>query len=414
MAFAVKLVERDILLESAMSEKAPISINAADGEFEARLSAYDERSVSFVVDLARRPLMKGEECAVRFVARGQTVAFRSTVAASKPGAFTLAVPEEVWKNLSRRFARASAPPGLKAALSFGGERYALDFPTTLAFDPVADPVLSKDFDPADLRGLVKDFERRASEIASERAIVMYKDREPATIEERVAIRTGRAFFLPTPYSGVPEIDPFPRPRILVRDDFREFFAAEGAEPDFVEEELTRFERQKRNTGVLSEILAPIVFQEYVIGSVRLANRQPGRAPFDLGVLDTWIQFTRVLAWSLNNAGYFRGAPKRSGGYKAEVVDLSAGGVLFVSRDPILARALAEDSYVQVELSTDRRTLRTGAAVKRRIRERGDDFYGLEFIDMGPEDFRFLFELLYGRPFTDDDADLIEGLPPPLR
>ena len=79
-----------------------------------------------------------------------------------------------------------------------------------------------------------------------------------------------------------------------------------------------------------------------------------------------------------------------------------------------ARALAEDSYIQVELSTDRRTIRTGAAVKRRIRERGDDFYGLEFIDMGPEDFRFLFELLYGRPFTDDDADLVEGLPPPLR
>ena len=40
---------------------------------------------------------------------------------------------------------------------------------------------------------------------------------------------------------------------------------------------------------------------------------------------------------------------------------------------------------------------------------GEGYFGIEFSMMAPEDFRFLFEYLYGRPFTDLDSDSVEGI-----
>jgi hypothetical protein len=36
------------------------------------------------------------------------------------------------------------------------------------------------------------------------------------------------------------------------------------------------------------------------------------------------------------------------------------------------------------------------------------FYGIQFLEVAPEDFRFLFEHVYGRPFADADDRFWEG------
>jgi hypothetical protein len=36
------------------------------------------------------------------------------------------------------------------------------------------------------------------------------------------------------------------------------------------------------------------------------------------------------------------------------------------------------------------------------------YFGCRFTSIEPEDLRFLFEYIYGRPFTDQDASFIAG------
>jgi len=64
----------------------------------------------------------------------------------------------------------------------------------------------------------------------------------------------------------------------------------------------------------------------------------------------------------------------------------------------------------VTLSTGKRGMSAGGVVRRRFLDEQGTFYGVAFTHIAPEDFRYLFEYLYGRPFTDDDATSIEGLP----
>ena len=45
---------------------------------------------------------------------------------------------------------------------------------------------------------------------------------------------------------------------------------------------------------------------------------------------------------------------------------------------------------------------------RRYEVEDMTYFGLQFMEIQPEDFRFLFDHVYGRPFTEKDDQLWEG------
>jgi len=410
MAIPVKRVEREFLLRAACEENQEVFMSAGGGEWTVQITEVREKSITFRHKAPIRLFHKGAVLYFTFLVRGQTVAFRAHVKEAGESILTTDMPETVWKNLSRRYPRLAPPSELEVSFSFKGERYNLSFPSSNAFDPVEEPQANPDFEPKDIRKLMQEFYRKVTKIASDRAVVMFKKRGPEGIEEELLTRHGRIYYLPTAIGGIPAVDPYSSQRILTRDDFLALFEERGVEPGYREDELSRFERSKRAEGVLSELKIPILFQEYVVGFIHIFNRQPGKAPFDLGVLDTFAQFSKVLAWSLKINGYFHNAPRRETGISAETIDLSAGGILFGSPDESLQKALLEGSEIVVSLATGKRTLSAGGVVRRRFLDEQGAFYGVAFTHIAPEDFRYLFEYLYGRPFTDDDATSIEGLP----
>jgi len=96
-------------------------------------------------------------------------------------------------------------------------------------------------------------------------------------------------------------------------------------------------------------------------------------------------------------------------FSLQVIDVSAGGLLFACKDPRLKQALKEDLDVSLRLKARKRSLDATGTIRRHFAGTGDAFFGIEFSMMAPEDFRFLFEYLYGRPFTDEDSDSVEGV-----
>ncbi len=238
---------------------------------------------------------------------------------------------------------------------------------------------------------------------------MFKERVPETQEERLIVRTGKIYYLPTVAGGLPLVDPYVKSRIVTRDIFADFLRYDGVREDLITDEVLRFERNKKTTGILSELMIPLLFQEYVIGYVYLVNNLPGKTPFDLPVLETYFQFAKVLAYSLKVNGYFKNAPKKARDFSADVIDISAGGLLFSNSSRDLSSSLLPGSEMEISIKAKGRVVKVLAKVKRVYRDAARSYFGVEYSDISPEDFRFLFECLYGRNFTDEDAVGIEGL-----
>ena len=409
MATLVKNLEKEFLLNTAKREKAMISMNAGGGEWTVRIIDVSASGVSFAHEIPLRLLRKGESYDYHYNVRGQTIAFKAPIIEPGERRFMAAMPDKMYKNLSRRFTRLPPPGDLSASFSFAGERYDLDFPSSTMFNPDVQPKASPDFNPADLKGLMQEFEKKALALGSDRGIVMFKDRDPSSIEERLAAQTGRCFYLPSALGGVPKSDPFAERSILTREDFIAWFTDSGLEAEKAESELLRLERSKREAGILSELLVPILFQDFAIGCATIINKTPGKPSFDLKAVETFMSFARVFAWSLKLHGYFRNSPKLTDDYKTQVVDVSAGGLLFACQDPKLLQALKENLAVSVRLTSKRRTIDAAGVIRRHYVGGPEGFFGIEFTVMAPEDFRFLFEYLYGRPFTDDESDSVEGM-----
>jgi hypothetical protein len=409
MATLVKNIEKEFLLNTAKREGASITMRTGGGEWAVRIADVSVKGLGFAHEIPLRLLRKGVSYDFHYNIRGQTIAFKTQITEPGERRFVAAIPDKMYKNLSRRYTRLAPPGDLAASFSFAGERYDLDFPSSTAFNPDVEPQASPDFDPADLKGLMLEFERKALTLGSERGIVMFKDREPTSSEERLSSQTGRCFYLPTSMGGIPKSDPFAERTILTRDDFIAWFVESGLEQGYAEDELVRLERSKRNTGILSELLVPILFQDYAIGCATIINKQAGKPPFDLRAVETFMSFARVFAWSLKLHGYFKDSPRLAEDYGTQVVDVSAGGLLFACQDPKLIQALKENLPVTVRLASKRRNIDAAGVIRRHYVGGHEGFFGIEFTVMAPEDFRFLFEYLYGRPFTDEESDSVEGI-----
>jgi hypothetical protein len=411
MATNLKRIEKEFILGSARDDKIPFLLIAGSGEWPCLITDIAPEGLSLSHAMPLRLLKRSQIYEFRFVYREQPMAFRARIIEVKESGLVCEIPEAVYKNLGRRYSRRAPPIELGVSFSFKGDRYELSFPTTREFQPVTEPERDTAFDPHDIRALVRDFNERASEFATERALRMFKDRRPESQEERLIVRTGKIYYLPSSAGGLPIVDPFVVPRIITRDIFMDFLRFEDTREDLVDDEVLRFERNKKSSGVLSELMIPLLFQEYVIGYVYLVNTQPGKPPFDLPILETFHQFAKVLTYSLKVNGYFRNAPKKAHDFAADVIDISAGGLLFSNSSRDLSTSLLPGSDMELLIKAKDRTVKAQARVKRVYRDATRSYFGVEYSEFAPEDFRFLFECLYGRDFTDEDAVGIEGLGP---
>jgi hypothetical protein len=409
MATNLKRIEKEFILGSARDDQIPFLLLAGSGEWPCLITDIASEGLTFSHSIPLRLLKRNQVYELRFVYREQPMAFRARVLEVKDASVITEMPAAVYKNLGRRYSRRSLPTELEVSFSFKGDRFELSFPTTREFEQVVAPESNSAFDPRDIRALMREFNEKASEYASERAVRMFKDKKPESQEERLIVRTGKIYYLPSVSGGLPIVDPYIEPRIITRDIFADFLRYEDVREELIEDEVLRFERNKKAAGILSELMIPLLFQEYVIGYVYLVNTLPGKQPFGLPILETYHQFAKVLAYSLKVNGYFRNAPKKPKDFTADVIDISAGGLLFSNSSRDLSTSLLPGSDLELSIKAKGRTVKALAAVKRVYRDATRSYIGLQYSEFAPEDFRFLFECLYGRSFTDEDAVGIEGL-----
>jgi hypothetical protein len=338
----------------------------------------------------------------------RVISFSVEVKALEKGYIVADAPEFLYKNLDRSYSRIDVPPDLDVYFTFLGDRYNLAFPKVTEYEPEEIGEFVRNMDPRDLTGLITQMRTWIQSYADGHKFVIFKDVHPASREERILAETGKALFLPSTREQFPDSDPYPKKRLITKEIFKRYLESLGATPAYANEFLIRFVKGKFNKGIFSDLWVPILFQEYVIGYIHAWISDRDKSPFDHKVVDILYQFAKVLAYSFHINGFFEEGRIKDTSFEGKVIDISASGLLFAYPHSGLTSALLPDTELGINFSALKRTVKTNARIVRRYRDSSHSCFGCQYLDMAPEDMRFLFEFLYGKPLTDQDAIFLSG------
>jgi c-di-GMP-binding flagellar brake protein YcgR len=409
MATPVGRIEKEFLFKVLYDEKLPVIYVKDRAEYLMTLEYPAKEQLVLRPD---RPLGKFKphtKLGFVFNYRGQIIDFTADVEMHQEDLIYCGIPEILYKNLDRDYLRVDAPSDLKILFTFEGDRYNLSFPKVMEYEHVTEEDIQKSGDPHNLSGLIGQVKDSLKNFADGYRIVNFKEKKPETTEERIISETGKSLFIPSTVGRLPNVDPYPKKRIITEDIFKRYLETTGVGPAFLDDTLARFIRNKYHDRIFSDAWVPILFQEYVIGYIHVWIDKEGRLPFDFTALDNLYQFAKVLAFSLKENGYFEHGKMHNEPFEGRVLDISASGLLFAC--PLgsnLTSTLLVDSDVTVTIEAPRRTINVHSRIVRRFKDKTATYLGCRFIDAAPEDTRFLFEYLYGRQIDDTDAAFLSG------
>jgi c-di-GMP-binding flagellar brake protein YcgR len=409
MATPVGRIEREFLLSALYEGKLPI------------MHIRDRREYVLVIEqpvgeeLVLRPnkpigkLKPRGKLPLLFNYRGQVIDFTVEILAQKDELIFCRTPQTLYKNLDRNYLRVDAPSDLNVIFTFRGDRYNLAFPKVMEYENLDSDELVRSIDPRNLSGLIKQITGTLKNFADGFKIVNFKDKQPEALEERIVSETGKTLFVPSTAGLFPKTDPYPKKRIITEEIFKRYLETTGVGATFIDENCTRFLKKKLDEGIYSDAWVPILFQEYVIGYIHVWVDKEGRPPFDFSVLDHVYQFAKVLAFSLKENGYFEHGRMMNEPFEGKVLDISASGLLFACPlGSTLLATLMVDAELMIIIEAPNRSIKVLSRIVRRFKDRNAGYFGCRFINMAPEDMRFLFEHLYGRQIDDRDTAFIAG------
>ena len=408
MATPIKRIEKDFLIKILYDEQIPIMYIKAKTQYILMVEKPTKGQIYFRSDRSIEGLKTRKKIDLMFDYRGQVIIFTVEVVDFKDRHIIALEPEFLYKNLDRSFSRVSTPTDLQVQFSFLGDRYSLSYPKVSEYETMDEADLMKTVDPKNLSGVVDQMAVWIKGYASGYKLVIFKDVKPSSTEERLVAETGKALFLATTWGTFPEEDPYPKKRMITDDIFRRYLESTGVDPRYLDDAVARFIEQKYKSGIYSDLWTPILFQEYVVGYVHIWINKEGVLPFDIAIIDGLFQYAKILSYSLKLNGYFESGKLKNDPFEGKIIDISASGLLFAYPSSPLSVTLMPENELSVRLKTEHRTVNTKARIVRRYKDNTQGYFGCRFMEMEPEDLRFLFEYIYGKTFSDTDASFLSG------
>jgi len=408
MATPIKRIEKDFLLKVLYDEQIPVMYLKTKTQYILMVEKPTKGQMFFRVNRPIEGMKIHKKLDLMFDYRGQVIMFTVEVLECKNEHIVTQEPDALFKDLDRSFSRVATPTDLQVQFTFHGDRYSLTYPKITEYDALTPSDLITNVNPKNLNGLIEQMASWIKNYATGYKLVVFKDVKPSTTEERLLAETGKALFLPSTTGTLPSEDPYPKKRLVTEEIFNRYLEGNGVDLPYLNDTRARFIEQKKNAGIFSDLWVPVLFQEYVVGYIHIWIDKEGMMPFDYAVIDSMYQFSKILAFSLKLNGYFERGKLKNEPFEGKIIDISASGLLFTYTNSAFFNSLMPDSELEIKLKTDRRTVNVKAKIVRRYKDNMQGYFGCRFINMEPEDLRFLFEYIYGKTFTDIDAAFLAG------
>jgi hypothetical protein len=394
----VKRIEKEVYLKNAYEGRMPMRFFSDREEYSLTLEKEPKELLMLRPDRTVKGLEPKSRMDLLFNYWGKSVTFTVNVITIIKNIRNYLViaknPEVLFKDLERSFVRVAPPAGLKVRIIFPEERYALDYPRVRRYEPVTRPNFMQHLNTGDLRGIMRELYGWAKGIADGCKIVLFNGKKIDKFEERILWKTGLILYLPAVPEGLPSGDPSPRLRIITGEGLMNYLKGLGVKDGLREKIGDQFIRSKIAGGVCSEAWVPILFQEYAVGYIRLWTT--GIKALTDGAVETAVEFTKLIAFSLKSQGYFESWRSRKEYIEGKIIDVSASGILFTS--PGLMPQ--PGSELAIRLETPGRAILTKTRVVRRFVLGSAVGVACRFEDMDGPVRDYFFEYIYGKPFSE--------------
>jgi hypothetical protein len=416
MGTQVGRIEKEFVFKSLVDDKAPCDVHGSRKEIACRFSASSEDRLEMSpIEGTIEGISPGEEVRVFFFLKNNYHTFASRVLEVAPDRVVVQQPPGVYKNLQRKFERVKPQGAIAVTFSLHGTKVELNFPKSDRFNPVPPPVADATFDPRRIQEVVKAFRTRMETLATDNQIVMLRDRMPRLWEEKTIVRLGKSLWIPSTTEDFPARDPFPDERVVTKSELVALEEEAGAAAYLVTSRLGNILYEKTKKDIVSELWCPVLYNEYVVGYIHVWNTADRRERISKDLVELVQQFAKVLCYSMVTNGYFKVENSTERRYEAPIIDLSASGILFAHTSAELIKDLLVHTDLDLTVRLDTRTIPVGGRIMRKYRDAESTYFGLLFLRIEDEDFKFLFRHLYGKEFDPSLEGKWEGgaPPPPL-
>ncbi len=417
MGTQVGRIEKEFVFKTLIDEKIPIEIHGDKKEYTGIVIEADEEKI--ILEGKTKSLedfTNGEEVRAFFYLKNNYHTFNATVIKNEGERLIITHPQGIYKNLQRKYERIKMPEGINVSFVLKGKKIELNFPKTSGYQSVEEPPkYSDNFDPKRLDKLVKEFKTKMGNIVNENKINMFREKVPRSYEEKLIVRTNKSLWIPSTEEDFPLKDPFSVETVIVKLDLIKYEESLGTPPYIITSKLANILYEKNKKGIYSELYTPILYNEYVVGYIYLMNNTENKKQIDKETVEYVVEFSKVLCYSLKINGYFKAETSGEKKFEAPIIDMSASGILFSHPSSTLGKELLIHTDIDLIIKIKNRTMKIGGRVMRKFKDGDMYYFGVQFLRITPEDFRFLFEYLYGKPFTPEYEDKWEGgaPPPPL-
>jgi hypothetical protein len=359
----------------------------------------------------------GEDVQVYFLFQNNYHTFQSVIMEKKDNRFKIDHPKEVYKNPQRKNERVRMSERAEVFFTIRGQTVELNFPRSNRYVELNPDVINTriDFDYSSIKSLYKNFRDKTKGEVSDARIVMLRDRALDKYEEKVMATTGKMLWIPSTEEDFPTSDPYPDQRLITRRDLVKYEEALDRPPHVITSKLGNILYEKQKRQIHSELWCPILYDLYLVGYVYMCNREDRKEKISKDLFEYAYDFARVLGYSLQLTGYFITNNSMERRYEAPIIDISASGLLFAHPRSDLSNSLVIHTDIEITARFPERTMVIGSRVRRKFQDSERCYFGVQFLDISQEDLNFLYEKLYGRPYSLEEDNRWEGgtPPPPL-
>ena len=412
MASQINRIEKEFIFKNMQKQLVELSLHGYHLELTCLLKDFTEERLTLkLLEKTKKSLQREQGLQFFFAFQNNYYTFETKVISHTAEILIVENPRFIYRDPQRKYVRLKLT-GLKVFFLLEGEKVELEFPKTETFVLTGKPEYADDFNPESIVKLINTFRTYVKDKVTEHRIVMYRDKSPQSLEERLLIKTAKAFWIPSTEEDLPLHDPDFLGNIIVKKEVEDFLMSSGTPKYLVRSEIAHLLDKKAKSNVFSEIYCPILYQEYAVGFIYLINRKPRNEKLSSELLKYVLQFSRVLSYSLEINGYYRQHRKADVQHQALVIDISAAGLLFATSEETVYKKINLYNDLDLNIFLEERRVVFSSRIMRKLQDNKNYYFGAQFMKASDDDFHYLFEFLYGKPYTTEAANLWEGGTPP--
>lgn len=402
------------------NEQIPIIYLHNREEYILKVEKYTKDKIYFKSDRPIGDLVVGKTIDLIFKYNTLSISFTVEMNTLEHGInvqekhFVGNMPEFLYKDLDRSYRRVSFPRDMEVKFILPGDQYILPFPQVSTVEPFekTDAALEAAIDPDihDFNGILAAIDRCIKDYADGYKVVPFKDENSLSFEEQLIAKYGKVLFLPSMGDQFPNpsASTYPEKYLITEEQFKEYLKSTGVNPTYFDKAIAHFFDSKKGGGIFADLWIPLFFKNYVIGSIRVWIKNADKVPLDYKVIAPLYRYAQALVQALKEQGYFESHCIKNTPLTATGIDISTSGLRFTYPHSSIATAMMLNSTIALKLLMPKRTINVNIQIVRSYKKRDTVFFGCRFLDITPEDMRFLFEYIYGTPFTEPGTSFISG------